>query len=99
MKAIISQRGGGKTEKLISDHFVGSSDLLFVINQREKQRIVKRYLLSEKDEDRIFVFDLSNRDCIMGLKGNVLIDNVDIFLRSIFGREIAVVTFTGDQLD
>ena len=94
MKVIKGPRGCGKTYDLIVNHFLPSTSILLVHSNNEKQRLIDLYHMSESAQKRIFTYD--ERDKIQGLgREDIMIDNIDIFFKLYFRRNVSVVTFLG----
>jgi len=99
VKAIGKARQQGKTNILMTEYFMKSPvHFLLVMNEKEKERLVREYDLSKPEQDRILIWATA-REKMLGstnMKG-FYIDNVDDFLREIFLREPIVATHTGES--
>jgi len=93
MQAIGRARAAGKTHELITEHFLTSDCFLLVMSNQERLRIIKDYGMTKKDQDRILTWDTA-KERLMGRHGDILIDNIDLLLVSLFHRNPVAVTFT-----
>ena len=98
MYVISKPRRGGKTHEMIRRYLIGSDNILLVMNQQEKTRIIKDYNLSEQAANRIAIWTTALcHHKIEGIKGNILIDNADLLLTELFHRNILCISVTGQD--
>jgi hypothetical protein len=91
MKLISKAHRCGKTYELIHNHFLGRDSILLVLNNTERERIIREYELTLDDANRVITWSNCNK-LLMGSKTKILIDNLDDFLFSLLGREVEVCT-------
>lgn len=95
MEMINRPRRTGKTYEIVKRFLKDKKALLLVMNQREKERIIRDYIIPKDREFQIIPWgDIVsyNREMLTGFDGHLYIDNIDLFLMQYFHREVKVVT-------
>lgn len=102
MKAIVRLLAGGKTHRLITDYFLETENILIVMSEREKQRIIEAYKIPEGQTHRIISMH-QLKEKLPGISSFtstklLLVDNVEYLLSTLLEKIPDVVTFTGENL-
>ncbi len=100
MKIIYTQRGGGKTTKLLEEaRKLKGYNLIVCIDKKEAQRVWKEILLKKYKLPQPITFKEFIDEAYCGMNINsFLIDNADLFLQHLSrGVKIHAVTFTKEE--
>ena len=91
-------RAAGKTHELITKHFLAGNfdSILLVHSNQEKERLVKQYMMSKKDADRIMTYEFA-KERPKGQRRRLLVDNIDFWVWQMYGQELEAMTFTGES--
>lgn len=94
MEIINRPRRTGKTYEIVKLFLKDKKAILLVMNQKDKDRIIKDYAIPKDREFQILFWGEMDhsREKFDGMKGHLYIDNVDAFLSLYFHKEVKVVT-------
>ena len=101
MKGITAPRGGGKTYEIVQAFLNEENALLFVAGHTEKKRIIREYEIPRHKHIKILSWnnpELMNILQVYSKSHKIFIDNVDWFLYSLIGREVNLISYTGEEI-
>lgn len=88
MKVILKGRAFGKTTDIVKQFLKDDNAILFVLSEKEKERICRDYNISTT---KVCSWE-NHKGKTMGSRRNVYIDNVDMFIQQQFNWLVKCVS-------